>query len=60
MPGPNVKGLSAKTITRLKATWWEEYGAWQKRDLGARRFLYTRVDGVYFRPCMAEENNAFR
>ena len=53
--GPNAKGLSAKTITRLKADWWEDYGAWQKRDLGARRFLYVWADGVYFKPRMAEE-----
>ena len=24
--GPNAKGLSATTITRLKADWWSEYG----------------------------------
>jgi len=38
--GPNAKGLSAKTIARLKADWWKDYEAWQKRDLGARRFFY--------------------
>ena len=32
--GPNATGLSAKTITRLKADWWNDYEAWQKRDLG--------------------------
>ncbi|HBG96010.1 MAG TPA: IS256 family transposase [Chromatiaceae bacterium] len=53
--GPHVKGLSAKTITRLKADWWSEYEAWEKRDLGARRFLYIWADGVYFKPRMAEE-----
>src|SRR6056297_2463349 len=53
--GPNAKGLSTKTITRLKADWWEDYGAWQTRDLGARRFLYIWADGVYFKPRMAEE-----
>ncbi len=53
--GPNAKGLSAKTITRLKADWWADYEAWQKRDLGARRFLYIWADGVYFKPRMAEE-----
>ena len=53
--GPNARGLSAKTITRLKADWWTDYEAWQKRDLGARRFLYIRADGVYFKPRMAEE-----
>ena len=53
--GPNAKGLSAKTITRLKADWWKDYEAWQKRDLGARRFLYIWADGVYFKPRMSEE-----
>lgn len=33
-PGPNAKGLSAKSVTRLKAAWWTDYEAWQKRDLG--------------------------
>ena len=55
LPGSNAKGLSAKTITRLKADWWVEYEAWEKRDLGTRRFLYIRADGVYFKPRMAEE-----
>ncbi len=53
--GPDAKGLSAKTITRLKADWWKDYEAWQKRDFGARRFLYIWADGVYFKPRMAEE-----
>src|SRR6056297_2645836 len=53
--GPNAKGLSAKTITRLKADWWGEYQAWEKRDLSARRFLYIWADEVYFKPRMSEE-----
>ena len=53
--GPNAKGLSAKTITRLKADWWQDYEAWQNRDLSTRRFLYIWADGVYFKPRMAEE-----
>jgi putative transposase len=53
--GPNANGLSAKTISRLKADWWTDYEAWQKRDLGNRRFLYIWADGVYFKPRMAEE-----
>jgi len=51
--GPNAKGLSATTVTRLKADWWRDYEAWQKRDLGSRRFLYIWADGVYFKPRMA-------
>src|SRR6056297_1785552 len=31
--GPHARGLSAKTVTRLKASWWADYEAWQKRDL---------------------------
>lgn len=53
--GPNAKGLSAKTITRLKADWWQDFESWQKRDLGNRRFLYIWTDSVYFKPRMAEE-----
>lgn len=53
--GPDASGLSAKTITRLKADWWNDYEAWQKRDLSHRRFLYIWADGVYFKPRMAEE-----
>jgi transposase-like protein len=33
---------------------WKQYEAWQKRDLGNRRFLYIWTDGVYFKPRMAE------
>ena len=53
--GPNARGLSATTISRLKADWWEDYQARQKRDLSPRRFLYIWADGVYFKPRMAEE-----
>ena len=53
--GPDAKGLSAKTIARLKADWWSEYEVWQKRDLGTRQFLYIWADGVYFKPRMSEE-----
>jgi transposase-like protein len=37
--GPEVEGLSSSTITRLKATWWEEYEAWRKRDLKSKRYV---------------------
>ncbi|OCX60551.1 hypothetical protein BFP70_17450 [Thioclava sp. SK-1] len=53
--GPEAKGLSAKTVTRLKVDWWSEYEAWETRDLGTRRFLYIWAHGVYFKPRMAEE-----
>ena len=33
LPGPDAEGLSASTITRLKASRWEEYKTWRKRGL---------------------------
>ena len=33
-----------------KATWWEEYEAWRKRDLSGKRYVYIWADGVYFTP----------
>jgi putative transposase len=53
--GPNAAGLSATTISRLKAAWWDEYERWQRRELGTRRIVYIWADGVYFQPRMAEE-----
>ena len=50
LPGPDAEGLSASTISRLKATWREEYETWRKRDLKDRRYVYIRADGVYFTP----------
>lgn len=48
--GPDAEGLSSSTVTRLKATWWEEYEAWRKRDLAGKRYVYIWADGVYFTP----------
>ncbi len=48
--GPDAEGLSAATITRLKATWWDEYEAWRKRDLSGKRYVYIWADGVCFTP----------
>ena len=42
----------ANTIGRLKAAWWDEYEAWRRRDLSARRSVYFWADGVYFSPRM--------
>jgi len=44
--GPDAEGLSASTITRLKAAWWGEYEAWNERDLSAKRYVYIWADGV--------------
>ena len=44
--GPNAAGLSATTISRLKADWWGGYDRWPRRDPSTRRFVYIWADGV--------------
>ncbi len=46
--GPDAPGLSATTITRLKATWEGEFAAWSKRSLAGKRYVYVWADGVHF------------
>jgi putative transposase len=46
--GPDAPGLSATTVTRLKATWEEEFRAWNERSLAGKRSVYVRADGVHF------------
>jgi putative transposase len=46
--GEGAKGLSAPTISRLKAAWEGEHEAWQGRNLAGKRYVYFWVDGVYF------------
>jgi transposase-like protein len=46
--GPDAPGLSATTVTRLKATWEAEYAAWSKRSLAGKRYVYVWADGVHF------------
>lgn len=42
-------GLSASSITRLLATWDDEYKAFESRDLTDTEFVYVWADGVHFR-----------
>jgi transposase-like protein len=46
--GAQAKGLSASTISRLKAQWIEEHKQWQKRSLVGKRYVYVWADGIYF------------
>ena len=46
--GPDAKGLSATTVTRLKGIWQEEYQTWSKRSLADKRYVYVWADGVHF------------
>ena len=45
--GPDAPGLSATTITRLKATWEGEFAARNKRSLAGRRYVHAWADGVH-------------
>jgi transposase-like protein len=46
--GPDAPGLSATTVTRLKAIWEGEYESWSKRSLAGKRYVYVWADGVHF------------
>ena len=45
--GPEAKGLSASTVSRLKQTWAQDYRRWNARRLGQDRWVYLWADGVY-------------
>jgi transposase-like protein len=45
--GPDAAGLSAKTISRLKGKWVQDYEKWRLRDLSDKRYAYVWADGVY-------------
>jgi putative transposase len=46
--GPDAPGLSATTVTRLKATWEGEFEVWGRRSLVGGRYVYVWADGVHF------------
>ncbi len=46
--GPDAPGLSASTVVRLKQIWQQDHGAWCKRSLADKRYVYWWVDGIYF------------
>jgi putative transposase len=53
--GPQAKGLSAATITRLKAVWQQEYDAWSKRSLAGKHYVYVWADSVHFNIRLEED-----
>jgi putative transposase len=54
--GPQAKGLSATTVTRLKAVWQDEYQAWSKRSLQDKHYVYVWADGVHFNIRLGEKD----
>jgi transposase-like protein len=53
--GPNAPGLSATTVTRLKAVWEEEYQEWSKRSLEGKQYVYVWADGIHFNIRLEED-----
>lgn len=53
--GPDAKGLSATTVTRLKGIWQDEYQTWSKRSLVGKRYVYVWADGVHFNIRLEDE-----
>lgn len=45
--GPEAKGLSASTVSRLKRSWAQEYQEWRESPLDKDRWVYVWADGVY-------------
>ena len=54
--GRDAPGLSAGTISRLKALWQDEHAQWEKRSLVHKRYVYLWVDGIHFGVRMEEAN----
>lgn len=53
--GKDAPNLSPAVVTRLTATWADEYVRWQGRDLSARRYVYVWADGVYLQARMEDQ-----
>jgi len=53
--GPDCPGLSATTVTRLKAVWEEEFQEWNKRSLEGKEYVYVWADGVHFNIRLEED-----
>ncbi len=53
--GRDAPNLSPAVVTRLTATWADEYACWRARDLSARRYVYVWADGVYLQARMEEQ-----
>jgi transposase-like protein len=45
--GPEAKGLSASTVSRLKQAWRGEYEAWRGRRWDQEQWVYVWADGIY-------------
>jgi len=53
--GPDAPGLSASTVTRLKAAWESGFDAWNRRSLEGKHYVYVWADGVHFNIRLEQE-----
>jgi putative transposase len=53
--GPDCPGLSATTITRLKASWEQEHEDWSKRSLPGKQYVYLWADGIHTKIRLEED-----
>ena len=56
LPGLDAEGLSATTVTRLKASWREDFDAWRKRDLSGATSVSGPTASVSSRVSMETGN----
>ena len=47
LSGPDARGFSARTVSRLKTRWAGEYDQWRKTNPGRDDRVYIRADGIY-------------
>jgi putative transposase len=45
--GPEARGLSASTISRLKQIWAQDYDDWRNEPLDKDHWVYIWADGIY-------------
>ena len=53
--GPEAKGLSASTITRLKEVWQAEFQRWNERSPQGKQYVYLWADGGHFNIRLEED-----
>jgi hypothetical protein len=53
--GKDAAGLSASAVGRLKKGWLDEYAAWQKCDLSAKRYVQFWADGIHLEARLESE-----
>ena len=45
--GPEAKGLSPGTVSRLKSKWTQEHDIWRRKDISGEKWVYLWADGIY-------------